>query len=112
MPSRRTSGGQTHLAVAVALLGALTLLAAPAQALPGAHSPAAGPLAGLVHWLHDLLGGLSWAPAEAEPAPAEPRPAWLPEGSCMDPNGNKVACDESEEGSLDVVFPVETDLEK
>ncbi|HSL85024.1 MAG TPA: hypothetical protein VLF66_19790, partial [Thermoanaerobaculia bacterium] len=86
MSSRFSSGGLRRTAVVLAFLGALTALGAPAVAQPGTDAAPAGPLAGLFDWLHDLLRDLGWepGPAEAPQRPEEPRPTFLPEGSCTD----------------------------
>lgn len=98
MSSRFSSGGLRRTALVLAFLGALTALGAPAVAQPATDAAPAGPLAGLFDWLHDLLRDLGWepGPAEGPGEPEGPRPAYLPDGMCIDPNGNPVACPESE----------------
>jgi hypothetical protein len=112
MSSRFSSGGLRRTAIALALLGAFTCLAAPAVAQPAGDSTPVGPLAGLFDWVHDLLRDLGWepGPGEAPREPEGPRPTFLPEGQCMDPNGNQVPCPESEGVSLPVGWPLDSDF--
>lgn len=105
MSSSFSSGGLRRTAIALVLLGALTCLAAPAVAHPAGDSTPGGQLAGLFDWLHELLRDLGWGPAEREGGedPEGPRPAFLPEGQCVDPNGNQVPCPESESADSEVL---------
>lgn len=107
MSSRFSSGGLRRTAIALVLLGALTCLAAPAVAQPAGDSTPVGPLAGLFDWFHDLLRDLGWepGPGEAPQEPDGPRPTFLPNGSCMDPNGNPAPCPESETIGLPIEWP-------
>jgi hypothetical protein len=105
MSSRFSSGGLRRTAIALALLGALALVGGPALAQPGPDAASAGPLPGLFDWLHDLLRDLGWepGPGEAPQEPEGPRPAFLPDGMCIDPNGNQVPCPESESSTSEVL---------
>lgn len=107
MSSRFSSGGLRRTAIALALLGAFTCLAAPAVAQPAGDSTPVGPLAGLFDWLHDLLKDLGWGPGEGGEEPEGPKPAFLPNGSCADPNGNPVPCPESEGVSPPAGWPID-----
>ena len=111
MSSRFSSGGLRRTAIALALLGALTALGAPALAQPGTDAVPAGPLAGLFDWLHDLLRDLGWepGPADGPGEPEGPRPAFLPDGACIDPGGNPVPCPESESVGIPLDQPMDQD---
>lgn len=109
MPSRHPSAGPRRLALVLVLtlLGALAGLAAPpAQAAPAPGSPAFGPVADALGWIHDLLAHLEWLPADPVEEPEVLRPTYLPEGSCVDPNGNSVACPESDSNDSSLQWPV------
>lgn len=107
MSSRFSSGGLRRTAIALALVGALAALGAPAVAQPATDAAPVGPLAGLFDWLHDLLRDLGWEPGPAEGPgdPEGPRPTFLPEGCGIDPNGNPVPCPESELVSPPIDWP-------
>lgn len=109
MPSRHPSAGPRRLALVLvlALLGGLAGLAvAPVQAAPAPGSPAVGPIADAFDWIHDLLADLGWLPADRVEGPETPKPTYMPEGSCVDPNGNPVACPESDSSDSTLEWPV------
>lgn len=114
MSSRFSSGGLRRTAIALALLGAFTCLAAPAVAQPSGDSTPGGPLAGLFDWLHDLLRDVGWepGPGEAPQEPEGPRPAFLPDGACIDPGGKPVPCPESETVGLPLELPTSQDADR
>lgn len=115
MSARFSSGGLRRTAIALALLGALTCVGTtPVLAQPGSDSAAIGPFEGLFDWLHDLLQDLGWGPG-TEPGEGggeleSPRPTFLPDGSCLDPNGNTVPCPESEGLSPPAGWPIDLDI--
>lgn len=112
MSSRFSSGGLRRTALVVVLVGALTCVGAPALAQPGTDAAPAGALTGLFDWLHDLLRDLGWehGPGEAPGEPEGPRPSFLPEGSCADPNGNPVPCPQSESLVSPIGSPIDVAL--
>lgn len=114
MSSRFSSGGLRRTAIVLALFGTLVFVGAPALAQPGPGTAPDGPLAGLFGWLHDLLLDLGWepGPAERRGEPEGPRPAVLREGMCVDPNGNPVACPESEKLSPPTESPFDVEIEQ
>jgi hypothetical protein len=114
MSSRFSSGGLRRTAIALALLGALALVGGPALAQPDPGHAPDGPLAGLFDWFHDLLRDLGWepVPGEAPQEPEGPRPAFLPDGACIDPGGKPVPCPESETVGLPLELPMIQDADR
>lgn len=106
MPSPHASAGPRRLALVLVLALLAGLAAAPVQAAPPPGSLAVDPLAHVIDWIQDLLADLGWPPADRAEEPEAPKPTYLPEGSCVDPNGNPVACPESDSNDSSLEWPV------
>jgi len=89
MLSPRSSRPCRQLAVCLVLIAALLVTTAPVQASPGGEQGPRSSLSGLVAWFHGLLLELGFAPAELGD---KPKPVFLPEGTCIDPNGAPITC--------------------
>jgi hypothetical protein len=92
MLSPRSTRPCRQLAVCLVLIAALLAITVPAQAAPGGEQAPRSPLSGLVAWFHGLLLDLGFAPVAGGGEPQGPRPEFLPETGCIDPDGVPISC--------------------
>lgn len=92
MLSPRSCRPCRQLAACLVLIAALLVTTAPVQASPGGEQGPRSSLSGLVAWFHGLLLELGFAPVAGGGEPEGPRPAFLPESGCIDPDGVPISC--------------------
>lgn len=81
-----------RLVLSLVIAALLATLATPLHASPAPGAAFTGPLSGLIDWVQDLLLRLGSSPVAGADGPEAPTAVFLPEGGCMDPDGQPTSC--------------------